>query len=241
MTLHKRVLCIAGLGIVLGTSTLPAAEHSAPAILKHAYRYISSLDRYAFKAVVMDDIVENGTVTGQYREDVSVKVKRPNDLRVDVKGETKNRSTYLHNGLFTMIDHGFGYYGQLKLPHKNLNRALDDIFHIYGIKAPLAALIYSDMDKRSRFTKSVYFGKRTVGGVVCDYIAFRNRGGEVHVWISRGEKPLVKSFTIIDTTRKEKPKTTASIRWNTNPDFTEKDFIFKAPEGSSNISIKRAR
>ena len=89
MTLHKRVLCIAGLGIMLGTSALPAAEHSAPTILKHAYRYISSLDRYAFKAVVMDDIVENGTVTGQYREDVSVKVKRPNDLRVDVKGRQK--------------------------------------------------------------------------------------------------------------------------------------------------------
>ncbi len=240
MTLHKRILTIAGLGILLSTSVLLSAEQSAAAILKHAYQYIGSMDKYAFDAVVTNDDMVDGKLQKQYKQYVSVKVDRPNDLRVDSKGDTKNRTNYLHDGVFTMIDHGFNYYGQIKLPYKSIDKALDYIFNKYGIKAPLAALIYSDMDKRSRFTKSTYFGKRTVGGVECDYIAFRNRGGEVHVWISSGEKPLVKSFTIIDTTVKGKPRTTASIKWDTDPDFSEKDFIFTAPKGASNISVESA-
>jgi len=241
MILHKRILCITGLGVLLSTSALLAAEQSATAILKHANQYIGSLDKYAFNAVVTDDDMQNGKRLKQYKQYVSVKVKRPNDLRVDTKGDTKERSTYLHDGVFTMIDHGFNYYGQIKLPHKSIDKALDYIFNKYGIKAPLAALIYSDMNKRSKFSKSTYFGKRTIGGIEYDYVAFRNKGGEVHVWISRGEKPLVKYFTIIDTTVKGKPKTTASIKWDTDPRLSEKDFIFKAPKGASNISVESAK
>jgi len=241
MTLSKRIFCVIGMGLIVSSTALFSAEQSAAAILKHAYQYIGSLDKYAFNAVVIDDDMKDGKLLKQYKQYISVKVDRPNDLRVDTKGDTKSRSTYLHDGLFTMIDHGFNYYGQIKLPHKSIDKALDYIFDKYGIKAPLAALIYSNMHKRWKFRKSTYFGKRMVAGVECDYVAFRNRGGEVHVWISRGEKPLVKSFTIIDTTVKGKPRTTASIKWETNPRFSEKDFIFKTPKGAANISVESAK
>ncbi len=46
---------------------------------------------------------------------------------------------------------------------------LDLIFDAYGINAPLASLIYSDMDKSVKFTKSKYFGTMDVAGVACDY------------------------------------------------------------------------
>ena len=240
MTFPKRLLCIAGMGLLLGSSGLFAAERSATAILKHAYQYIGSLDKYAFNAVVTEDDMKEGKLLKRYRQYISVKVDRPDDLRTDTKGDTKNRSTYLHNGIFTMIDHGFNYYGQIKLPGKSINAALDYIFNKYGIKAPLAALIYSDMNKRTKFTKITYFGKRTIKGAEYDYIAFRNKGGVIHAWISRGEKPLVKYFTIIDTTVKGNPRTTASIKWDTDPKLSEKDFIFTAPKGASKISVESA-
>ncbi|KYJ86257.1 DUF2092 domain-containing protein [Sulfurovum riftiae] len=241
MTLYKRILCIAGLGVVLGNTSLFAAEQSAASIVKHAYQYIGSLDKYTFNAIVTEDAMEKGKLLKQYKQYVSVKVDRPDNLRVDTKGDIKKRTSYLHDGTFTMIDHDFNYYGQIKLPHKSIDKALDYIFDRYGIKAPLAALIYSDMHKRSKFTKSTYFGKRTIDGAEYDYVAFRNRGGEVHAWISSGEKPLVKYFTIIDTTVKGKPRTTASIKWDTDPRLSEKDFIFKAPRGASNISVESAK
>jgi len=240
MTFQKKILCIAGMGLVLNSTLLIAAEQSATSILKHAYQYIGSLDKYAFSAVVINDDMKDGKLLKQYKKHVSVKVDRPDDLRVDIKGETKDRSTYLHDGIFTMIDHRFNYYGQIKLPKKSINAALDYIFNKYGIKAPLAALIYSDMNKRTKFTKITYFGKRTIKGAEYDYIAFRNKGGVIHAWITHGEKPLVKYFTIIDTTVKGNPRTTASINWDTDPKLSEKDFIFTAPKGASKISVESA-
>jgi len=235
MKVSKHILSIAGIGLILSHTVLLASGDSATTLLKRANHYIGTLNAYTFNAVVTE---EEGGEGKSYKQYVSVKVKRPNDLRVDTKGAFKNRSTYLHDGHFTMVDHDFDYYGQLTLPKKSIDAALDYIFNRYGIKAPLAALIYSDMNKRSKFTKSTYFGKRTVGGVVCDYIALRNRGGEVHIWISSGEKPLVQAFTIIDTTIKEKPRTTASIKWNTTPVLSDEIFTFSKSNGISKISIE---
>jgi len=240
MILTKRIFYIIWIGMMLSGSSIFAAEQSAKAILKHAYQYIGSLDKYTFNAVLVDDDMNNGKLLKRDRQYISAKINKPNDLRIDTKGDIKNRSIYLHNGLFTIIDHKFNYYGQIKLPQKSIDNALDYLFDKYRIKVPLAALIYSNMNKRNKFTKSTYFGKRIVASVECDYIAFRNRGGEVHVWITRGKYPLVKSFTIIDTAKKGKPRTTVFIQWNTNPNIPENDFIFKAPKGALKISIEPA-
>jgi len=240
MSHYKKLFWIAGIGLLLNSTLLADGAKSADAILKKAYQYIGSLDTYTFNAVVLnDDIIEDASVK-HYQHNVSVKVDRPDDLRIDIKGDVKDRSIYLHEGIFTIYDHNVGYYGQLKLPKKSIDSALDYIFDKYGIKAPLAALIYSDMEKRSKFTKSVYFGTRMVSGVECDYVAFRNAQNEVHVWITRGEHPLIKSFTLINKDEKGEPKTSANIKWDIHAKISKDEFIFTAPKRAFPISIKSA-
>jgi hypothetical protein len=229
------------IGLLLNSSLLLAAETSANTILKRAYQYIGSLDTYAFDAVVLNTDTINGKNAKHYQHTVTVKVDRPNDLRIDIKGDVKNRSIYLNEGLFTIFDSEYNYYCQLKLPQKSLNSALDYMFDTYGIKAPLAALIYNDMYKRNKFTKSVYFGTRTVGGEECDYVAFKNTKSEVHIWILRGDKPLIRSFTLIDKSEKgTSNKTSASIKWHTDIEISKSDFVFHAPKAAVPISIKPA-
>ncbi|RLE45527.1 hypothetical protein DRJ25_05535 [Candidatus Woesearchaeota archaeon] len=239
MNLHKKYFCVAGLVLLLGGTNLFAAEKSAVDIISKAYQHIGNMDKYAFDAIVMDDEVKDGVVVKRYRQNVSVKVDRPDKLRVDSKGDTRNRSSYLKDGLFTMIDHGEGYYGQLKTP-KTIDGALDLIFEKYGISAPLASLIYSDMDKRMKFRTSKYFGTVDVAGVECDYVAFKSRVSEVHIWITTGDTPQIINYSIIDTTVEGNPRINTSITWNSNPKISESDFIFTAPKGASKISVKAA-
>ena len=239
MTLYKKLLCTAGVALLLTWTNLIAAEQSARDILNNAYQYIGSMDTYAFKAVVIDDEVQDGEAIRKYRHDVSVKVDRPGKLRVDTKGDIKNRSNYLNDGLFTMIDHGFGYYGQLETP-KTIDGAFDLIFEKYGIRAPLAQLIYSDMDKRVKFNSSKYFGTMDVAGVECDYVAFKSRVREVHVWIPTGDKPLVKAYSIIDTTTISQSRINTSIYWNTNLKISDSDFIFTVPKDATKITVESA-
>ncbi len=115
MTLYKRTLGIVGVGLLLSGTQLFAAQMNAKEVVNKAYAQIGSMDRYAFSAVISDnETIEGKTTT--YKQNVSVKIDRPGSLRVDTKGDIKNRSNYLHNGQFTMIDHGFGYYTQLNTP-----------------------------------------------------------------------------------------------------------------------------
>ncbi len=236
MKLYKQFLLLAGAGLLFGSTALVGADKSAKSVLNNAHKYIGEMDHYAFSAVVSDTDPKDGKI---YKHNISVKVDRPDKLRVDTKGDIKDRSVYINDGLFTLIDHKFNYYGQLKVP-KTIDGALDYIFDKYGITAPLASLIYSDMHKRAKFNKSKYFGTVDVGGVECDYIAFRNKSGEVHIWIATGSKPLVKAYSIIDTHVTGKPRKNTTVKWNINAKFPESDFDFSAPKGASKISVEPA-
>ena len=235
MNLHKKLLCTAGVALLLSSTNLFAADQSARDILNRAYQYIGSMDQYAFMATVSDNA---GQGEKTYKHDVSVKVDRPGKLRVDTTGTVKNRSSYLNDGRYTMIDHGHNYYGQIKTP-KTINASLDLLFEKFGIKAPLAQLIYCGMDKKIKFSTGKYFGTKDIGGVACDYVAFKNNTREIHFWIETGDQPLIKSYSIIDKSTKSRVNTT--VKWNTNANISDSDFIFVAPKGSSKISVNRAK
>lgn len=240
MNLHKKLLCTAGVTLLLSSTSLFAAEQSARDILNNAYQYVGSMDKYAFTAVITDDEVQKGDTTVAYKHTAVVKVDRPGKLRVDTTGTVKNRTSYLNDGIYTMIDHGFNYYGQIKTG-KNINGTLDLIFEKFGIRAPLAQLIYSGMDKRVKFRTGKYFGTKDVAGVECDYVAFKNGTKEIHVWIATGDKPLVKSYSVIDTSADSASRLNTSVTWDTNPNISDSDFVFVAPKGSSKISVNSAK
>ena len=237
MKLYNKFLCTAGVVFLLGGTSLLAENRSARDILNKAYNYVGTMDKYAFTAVVLHDEIQDGEIIKQkYRHQVSVKVDKPGRLRIDVKGDTRHRSNYLNDGIFTMMDHTFGYYGQIKTP-KTIDDTLDIIFERYGIKAPLAQLVYSDMHKRFKFNKSKNFGTMMVDGTECDYVAFSDDNAEVHIWIVTGDKPLVKTYSIFDKTSKGRPANSTSITWLNNPNISNSDFIFTAPKDAIKISV----
>ncbi len=239
MNLHKKLLCTAGVALLLSSTTLFAAEQSAKDVVNKAYQYIGSMDKYSFNAVVSNEEAQDGNIVNTHKQNVSVKVVRPGKLRVDTKGENKSRSSYINEGTFTMLDREFGYYGQIETK-KDIDGTLDMIFETYGIKAPLASLIYSDMHKRVKFNRSKYFGTVEVAGVECDYVAFKSKVREVHVWITTGDQPLVKTFSIIDTSIKGNPRRNTTLTWNTDPKISDSDFVFSAPKDVTKISIESA-
>ena len=234
MKLYKRTLCIVGVGLLLSGTQLFAAQMNAKEVVLKAYAQIGSMDRYAFSAVISDnETIEGKTTT--YRQNVSVKIDRPGNLRADTKGDIKNRSNYIHNGQFTMIDHGFGYYTQLNTP-ETIGETLDYLYDKFGIRTALSTLMYSDMNKRVKFKHNKYFGTVDVAGIECDYIAFNNNGKTIHVWITTGSEPLVKALSIIEGDT----RINFTLTWDTNPRFSKNDFVFVAPKGATKISVSSA-
>ena len=238
MTLYTKLFYAVAASFLLSASNLSAAEPSARSILDKSYRYIAGMDKYAFDATVVAHIPE-GDKLATYKNTVSIKVDRPDKLRADIKGKKKDRTIYVNHGLFTIYDHDFNYYGQLKTP-KTINGALDFIFNKYGIRAPMAALVYSDMDKRGELKNGNYFGIVDVNGVKCHYVAFKHKDEEVHVWIDAGDKPLIRTYTLIDVAIPSHPRTDTTVKWIDSPTVSDSDFVFKAPKGATKISIEPA-
>ena len=239
MKSYKKLLCATGVVLLFAGTSLFAEEQSPKDIINKSLHYIGSMDKFAFDAVVVEnETADDGTIN-KYRHDVSVKVDRPGKLRVDTKGYARDRSNYLHNGVYTMMDHGFGYYGQIKVS-ETIDGTLDHIFEKYGIRSPLAQLIYSDMHKRAKFKTSKNFGTMMVDGTECNYVAFSNDAREVHVWIATGDKPLVKTYSIIDKTDEGEMRMNTSLYWKNSSNVSERDFIFAAPKGATKISVTSA-
>ena len=227
MKLHTKVLGVVGLGLLLAGTNLVAAEKSATDIISNSYKYLGSMDKYAFSAVVS---------IGEYKQNISAKVSRPNMLRVDTNGDIKNRSNYFNNGLYTMMDHDTGFYGQIETP-KSIDATLDVIFTKFGIKSPMATFFHSDMDQRMKLKNGKYFGTVNVAGVECDYVAFRNKTRVIHAWIATGDTPLVKTYSVIE---QDNSRMNTTLTWTTNANISENDFVFKAPENASKITVNSA-
>ena len=234
MKLHTKVLSVVGLGLLLSGTNLLAAEKSAQDIINNSYKYLGSMDKYAFNAVVS---VNNGETEKSFKQNIAAKVSRPDMIRVDTNGDIRNRSNYLNNGIYTMMDHDTGFYGQIKTP-TNIDDALDFMFSKFTINAPMATLFYSDMDKRIKLKNGKYFGTVNVAGVECDYVAFRNNTKEIHAWIATGDKPLVKTYSVID---QDNFRMNTSLTWTANANISDSNFVFKAPKNASKITVNSAK
>ena len=228
----EKFLLATGLGLLLSNSTLLADTMSPKDIAKKVYDALDNRTKYAFNAIIV-----NHSDEGKNTHNVSVKVNRPNQLRVDVKGDIRNRSNYLNDGLYTVYDHNKNYYLHIDTP-KKIDDTLDALFDTFEIKSPLAQLVYSGMGKRMKSANSKNFGIVDLQGVECHYIAFSDKTKEVHIWVSTGDTPLVKHYRIVDKTSKNNAYKSTTIYWKNDNTISPSDFVFTAPKNAEEVFIK---
>lgn len=222
--------------MVLGASTLAAADKSALDIINKAFQYTSSLNSYAFTANIIEDEMQEDGTSIAYKYITSVKVKRPGQLRIDTKSKFLNRSITIDNGLFTIMRHSDNAYSQLSVS-KNIDIAIESILTKYKIKEPLASLIYSDMAKRVESHSSQYLGTKKVDGVLCDYVRFKSQHSDIHVWVTKDDRPQIKEYKIKDTSEQPYVTTETKITWDINRSIQNSDFVFHSPKNSKKVEI----
>lgn len=235
MPIYKKIFTLLSVSMVLGASTVTAADKSALDIINKAFQYTSSLNTYAFTAnIVEDEMQEDGTSIA-YKYITTVKVKRPGQLRIDTKSKFLNRSTTIDNGLFTIMSDD-NTYSQLSVS-KNIDEAIDSILTKYDIKEPLASLVYSDMAKRVEYHDSQYLGTKNVDGVLCDHVRFKSKHRDIHAWVTKGDRPQIKAYTIKDTSKQPYVNTKTKISWDVKQSIQNSDFVFRAPKNSKKVAI----
>jgi len=242
----KKIATVVSLAMLLASGTVyaegtnasvaQATQKNGKAVLSSAYDYLGSLQKYAVRTTVVNTVVEDGGSIETKRTS-DVKVQRPDKFRIDSKGEYINRSVYLSNGQFVMMDNNEKYYAMVKTDN-GIDKTLQHISKKLGIILPVSTLMHSDMNKYIHPNKVQYFGTRVLSGVECNYIAFKQRTTTVHMWIENSNTPLIHAAKIVTDASNDKGTSDMVMTWDTTPSFSDSVFVFNAPKGASNISIK---
>ena len=242
----KKIATVVSLAVLLASGTVYAegtnattaqvTQKNGKALLISAYNYLGSLQKYSVRTTIVNTVVEDGESIEAKRTS-DVKVQRPDKFRIDSKGEYIDRSVYLENGQFTMMDNNEKYYATVKTG-KGIDKTLEHISKKLGIILPVSTLMHSDMNKYIHPNRVQYFGTRVLSGVECNYIAFKKRKTTVHMWIENSNTPLLRAAKIVTDAKGDKGTSDMVMKWDTTPSFSDSAFVFKAPKGASNVSIK---
>ncbi|WP_457606965.1 DUF2092 domain-containing protein [Nitratifractor sp.] len=213
----------------------PAAE-----ILRRAYRHLDEMGSFTLEAVTVNEDVYRETLVTEVHHRIRVALQRPDRLRIDIVGDSKDQSYFFKAGKFDLFDWQFRLYGQLNTP-ETIDGMLDYIYDSYGIASPLANLLYSDLEDRLMPKgRGFYLGVQKIGGIPCHHLGFVNKAKELQVWVQAEGDPLIRRFVIIDKSTPWRLHSATTLQWNPGK-FRQGWFDFVPPKDAVEISIEPAK
>ncbi|MEA3275751.1 MAG: DUF2092 domain-containing protein, partial [Pseudomonadota bacterium] len=82
-------------------------------------------------------------------------------------------------------------------------------------------------------------GSGVIGGVECDFLAFRKKEVDYQIWIAQGEHPYPCRFVITSKLLTSGPQYTIQTRnWKTGDEVAAADFSFKNPTNAKKVDLK---
>lgn len=225
-----------------GVAMVPAQRISpeARAVIDRMAATLQGLQAYSITSTSSRDTVVAYGYKLQSNEVATLTVQRPNRLRAEIQGDLRNRTIIYDGRTLSMYSPDERVHVQAPAPDTLgvlISRLLDA-----GIELPLIDVLYSGVT--GRLTEGVrtglLVGQSTIGGRVCDQLAFRQATIDWQIWVQQGELAL--PCKIVITTRHEvgEPQWEATLDWNLEPAITAATFEFKAPEGSVQIPFASA-
>jgi len=221
---------------------LVTSSFSAPSsldggkLLKASLDYSGSLVTSSFSGEVKNIFDDNGTGRTNTHT-VDVMIKRPDKLKVTVKGDAQNREYFLNSWHFSVVDAPLFVYGEIDVP-ADIDEALVHVFKKFNMNPPMGSLVYSNKHPRPTPEKVMYLGEEEAGGFLCHKVEVFLPQKQIIVWIAKDEsKPLVMRYDII---QKEVPshiakKISTKITWRDNSEIKETNFKFSPPSNCHKI------
>ena len=82
-------------------------------------------------------------------------------------------------------------------------------------------------------------GSGVIGGVECDYLAFRAKEVDWQIWIAQGERPYPCRYVISSKVMDGEPQYSIQVRdWKTGDEAAATDFSFKPPADAKKVDLK---
>ncbi|MEE8414727.1 MAG: DUF2092 domain-containing protein [Desulfobacterales bacterium] len=217
----------------------PAIEPRADKILRQMSDYLNSLEKFSFHTENTIDEIQTSGQKLQFGHAVDVFVRRPDRLRVNIKGDIRHQELYYDGKSITLYGKKVNYYASLKAPAK-IEAALDHARESFSLEAPLADIIYRNSYEilSEGINSGSYVGLHSVDGVECHHLAFTRDDIDVQIWIEKSKTPVPRKLIITAKWVTGAPQFTARLSgWDHSPKLKDRLFNFIPPKGAEKIEF----
>jgi len=241
----KRTLsAVSALALVLMVWTarspgVVADETDARRLLKAMTDYVGAQQAIAFDYDATLEVVSKDRQKLQLAASGMVSLARPDKIRATRSGGFVDIETVFDGKTLTLLGKNKNIYTQVELPG-SLNHLVNELQDKYDRPLPAADLFLTDAfdELMADVTDVKDLGSGVIGGIECDYLAFRNKEVDWQIWITQGAKPRPCRYVITSTKITDGPQYSVQLRnWKTGGDVPAVDFTFKPPAGARQISL----
>ncbi len=216
----------------------------AVAELKKMTAFLETCNTISIKTRTTWEAIQDSGMKLQFDAEQEIGIRRPNQLYSNtVRDDGKVTRLWYDRKTLTHLDVGKNTYAQLPVP-ETINEMLDYVLEKFDLPTPpMLDFLYSDAETSflSGIESAVYVGECTKSGTRCHHLAFSQADVDYQIWIPTTGRPLPVKYSISWKNQPHTPWFMAQFtEWNTSPSFSEEQFSFAKPAGSTKIEAPPA-
>jgi hypothetical protein len=243
--LVRRISAVAlSLMVVLGTSAVVSADEAdARRILKAMSDYMGAQKSLSFEFDATLEVVTTDEQKLALASSGTVTLHRPDKIRVTRNGGFADVEMSSDGKTLTLLGKNLNQYTQLDVPG-TIDHLVDELRDTYQRPLPAADLLLSNpYDALMLDVVNVKdLGSGVIGGVECDFLAFRTDEVDWQIWIAQGKRPYPYRYVITSKRISGGPQYTVQTRdWKTGSEVTATDFSFKNQTRAAKVAFKELK
>jgi len=227
--------------VLLGTSTgVSADEADARRILKAMSDYMGAQKSLSFGFDATLEVVTKDNQKLALASSGTLTLNRPDKIRFMRSAGFADVEMSFDGKTLTLLGKNLNLYSQLNVPG-TIDHLVDELKDKYKRPLPAADLLLSNSyDALMADVVDVKdLGSGVIGGIECDFLAFRTNDVDWQIWIAQGKRPYPCRYVITSKRINGGPQYTLQIRnWKTGGEVAATDFRFKNPTKADKVELK---
>ena len=220
-----------------------AGEADAKKALKAMSDYMASEKAISFNYDAGLEVVTKDDQKLALLSSGSVVLNRPDKINLTRAGGFADIELKSDGKTITLLGKNANIYVQADAPG-TVDQLINDLQEKFKRPMPAADLLLTNSydELMSDVTDVKDLGSGVIGGVECDYMAFRKKDVDFQIWVAQGSKPYPCRYSITSRTVSGSPQYSIQIRdWKTGGDAEKGDFAFKNASNANKVEVKDVR
>jgi hypothetical protein len=228
------------LTVLLGTSMgVSADEADAKRLLKAMSDYLTEQQAVSFEYDAILEVITNDGQKLALASSGAAVLDRPDKIRATRSGGFVDVEMSFDGKTLTVLGKNLNIYAQQDVPG-TIDNLIDEL-HKQNRPLPAADLLLEDPYETLMLdvVDVKDLGSGVIGGIECDYLAFRAKEVDWQIWIAQGDRPYPCRYVISSTFMDGEPQYSIQIRdWKTGDEVAATDFSFENASDAKKVDPK---